>query len=269
MFNQQIIEEFRANGGQVAMFPDARLLLLTSTGARSGEPHTTPLGYLPDGGERMIVIASAGGSPKNPDWYHNILVHPLVTVEVGRFTFQAKAAVLEGEEREAAFARAVETDRGWAEYERKSGRELPIVVLETVASGPPQASSFGEMLRMVHESLRRELALVRKELAASGPKLGAQLRINCLTACQGLHFHHTAEDSGAFPRILAEHPELEQVMARLREEHEKIAVILARLQELLKQEGAGDVLTEVDRLIEELEAHLDYEEEQLIPVLDA
>ncbi|GAA4094353.1 nitroreductase/quinone reductase family protein [Nonomuraea soli] len=269
MFNQQIIDEFRANGGQVAMFPDARLLLLTSTGARSGESHTTPLGYLPDGGERMIVIASAGGSPKHPDWYHNVVAHPLVTVEAGRFTFQAKASVLTGQERDEAFARAVETDQGWAEYERRSGRQLPVVVLETVSSGPPQASSFGEALRMVHDSFRRELALVRKELAASGPKLGAQLRINCLTACQGLHFHHTMEDTGLFPRLVAQHPELDQVMARLREEHEKIAVILAALQELLSAEGAGDVLAEVDRLIEELEAHLDYEEEQLIPILDA
>jgi deazaflavin-dependent oxidoreductase (nitroreductase family) len=77
-FNQQIIDEFRANGGQVGgPFEGARLLLLTTIGARSGAPHTTPLGYLPDG-ERSLVIASAGGAPNHPAWFHNLVANPHV-----------------------------------------------------------------------------------------------------------------------------------------------------------------------------------------------
>ncbi|MFG1888915.1 nitroreductase family deazaflavin-dependent oxidoreductase [Micromonospora sp. NPDC049051] len=113
-FNQQIIDEFRANSGRVGgPFAGARLILLTTTGARSGSPHTTPVGYLPDE-ERILVIASAGGSPKHPDWYHNLLADPHVTVEDGVFTYQARAVVLTGAERDEIFARAVEADPGWA-----------------------------------------------------------------------------------------------------------------------------------------------------------
>ncbi|MEU8057449.1 nitroreductase/quinone reductase family protein [Microbispora bryophytorum] len=129
-FNQQIIQEFRANRGKVGgPFEGARLLLLTTTGARSGVPHTVPLGYLDDEGGRMLVIASAGGSPRHPAWYHNVRANPHVTVETGVFTIEAEAAVVEGAERERLFARAVEADSGWADYQTKSGRVLPVVAL--------------------------------------------------------------------------------------------------------------------------------------------
>ena len=114
-FNRQIIEEFRANGGRVGgPFEGGRLLLLTTVGARSGAPHTTPLGYLPDSGGRVLVIASAAGAPKHPAWFHNLVAHPRVTVEAGAFTYEAQAIVLEGAERDRAFARAAETDPGWS-----------------------------------------------------------------------------------------------------------------------------------------------------------
>ncbi|MFD0660427.1 nitroreductase family deazaflavin-dependent oxidoreductase [Thermocatellispora tengchongensis] len=143
-FNRQIIEEFRANRGRVGgPFEGARLILLTTTGARSGAPHTTPLGYLPDGGDRILVIASAGGSPRHPDWYRNLLAHPRATVENGVFTYEAEAEVLEGGERDRIFARAVEADPGWAAYQDKAGRVLPVVALRQVAGGPPQAESWG------------------------------------------------------------------------------------------------------------------------------
>src|SRR4029453_5793967 len=123
-FNTPIIEEFRANQGVVGgMFEGARLLLLTTTGARSGRPHTVPLGYLPDGGERILVIASAGGSPRNPAWFHNLSANPVATVEDGAFTYDVTAQVLDGPERDAVFARAVEQSPGWADYERTAGRE--------------------------------------------------------------------------------------------------------------------------------------------------
>ncbi|MEV4085311.1 nitroreductase family deazaflavin-dependent oxidoreductase, partial [Nonomuraea fuscirosea] len=124
-FNQQIIDEFRANKGQVSgPFEGARLLLLTTIGARTGAPHTTPLGCLPDG-DRVLVIASAGGAPRHPAWYHNLVANPRVTVEDGVFTYEAQAVVLAGEERESVFARAVEADPGWGAYQERSGRVLP------------------------------------------------------------------------------------------------------------------------------------------------
>ncbi|MFE3453134.1 nitroreductase/quinone reductase family protein [Nonomuraea sp. NPDC059194] len=267
-FNQQIIDEFRANQGQVAAFDGARLLLLTTKGARTGASRTTPVGYLPDG-DRLLVIASAMGQNAHPAWYHNLLAHPRATVEDGAFTYEADAVVLEGEERDRLFARAVEADRGWAEYQARTGRVIPVVALHPIHAGPP-AGPMGEVLKTIHGAFRRELALIRKEVAASGPGLGAQLRVNCLTLCQGLHYHHTNEDAGMFPALERDHPELAPAMKRLRDEHEVVARLLARLQELLADDDLDhDVLVaEVDTLATELEAHLDYEEEQLVPILN-
>ncbi|NRQ38055.1 nitroreductase family deazaflavin-dependent oxidoreductase [Nonomuraea sp. NN258] len=269
-FNQQIIDEFRANQGRVGgPFEGARLLLLTTVGAKTGVRHTTPLGYLPDGGERIVVIASAGGSPRHPAWYHNLRANPEVTVEDGTFTYPAKAIVLEGEERDRLFARAVEQDPGWGEYEVRSGRTLPVVALVAVNHGPP-AGRMGDVLRQIHDAFRRELALIRAEVAAAGPRLGAQLRINCLTMCQGLHIHHEREDAGMFPALADRHPELAPAIERLRAEHVVVQQIVARLQELLADDDVApeELRREVDRLTGELEAHLDYEEEQLVPLLN-
>ncbi len=271
-FNQQVIEEFRANGGQVGgYFEGARLLLLTTVGARSGTPHTTPLGYLPDGTERVLVIASAGGAPRDPAWFHNLVANPQVTVEAGVFTYEAEAVVLIGAERDEAFARAAEADPGWADYETKSGRTLPVVALQQVSGGPPNASSWGEALRLIHDGFRREFALIRKEFAQSGPRLGAQLRVNCLTACQGLRFHHTGEDAGMFASLAHRYPELAPTIERLHREHEQISVLLDELQLAVSTDSADPllVLPEVERLTDKLERHLAYEEEQLIPILDA
>ncbi|RKT55035.1 nitroreductase/quinone reductase family protein [Saccharothrix australiensis] len=267
-FNQQVIEEFRANRGRVGgYFEGGRLILLTTTGARTGRPRTTPLGYLPDG-DRILVIGSAGGSDKHPDWYHNILADPTVTVEDGTFTYTAKATVLTGEERDAVFARAVEADAGWGAYQEKTSRVLPVVALEHVEGGPAGVTSMGEALRAVHDAFRRELGIIRGEVAAAAPRLGAQLRINCLTFCQGLEFHHRAEDGAMFPQLADRYPELDGVLARLRAEHERIAELLAELTAVVSGDG-DDVLSRVDALIADLERHLVYEEEQLIPLLDA
>ncbi|TVL87973.1 nitroreductase/quinone reductase family protein [Streptomyces sp. SAJ15] len=272
-FNQQVIEEFRANGGRVrGPFEGARLLLLTTTGARSGARHTTPVGFLPDV-ERVLVIASAGGAPKHPAWFHNLVAQPRVTVEDGLFTYDARAVVLQGAERDEAFARAVESDPGWAEYQAKTERVIPVVALEPIPDGPPKptATSMGAVLQQAHDGIRRELALVRAEIAASGPGLGAQLRVNCLTLCQGLHNHHAGEDAGMFPFLAGRHPELAPVLERLREEHVKIAAALEGLREAVSARGVEPalVLAEVERLADELEGHLRYEEQELIPLLDA
>jgi deazaflavin-dependent oxidoreductase (nitroreductase family) len=274
-FNQQVIEEFRANAGQVGgYFEGARLILLTTTGARSGKPHTTSVGYYPDGGDRVLVIASAAGAPKHPAWFHNLVAHPEVTVETGVFTYEARAEVLEGAARDKAFARAVEADSGWAEYQAKTTRVIPVVALHEIASGGPpnvNASSMGQAVKAIHDAFRRELALIRKEIGDSGATLGAQLRVNCLTFCQGLHNHHTGEDLGMFPFLADRHPELTPALDRLREEHEHIAALTAELKRIIGVDAADPqyVREEVERLTTELEAHLTYEEEQLIPLLDA
>ncbi|MFD6312065.1 nitroreductase/quinone reductase family protein [Streptomyces nigra] len=275
-FNQQIIEEFRANKGRVGgPFEGGRLLLLTTTGARTGRPHTTPVAYLPDGGERVLVIASAAGSPKHPAWFHNLVAHPEVTVEAGAFTYPARAVVLEGEERDRAFARAVEAEPGWAAYQERTERVIPVVALYEIAQGPPNinASSMGEAIKVVHDAFRRELAIIRDEMAKGGSTLGAQLRVNCLTFCQGLHNHHTGEDTALFPFLADRHPAHAPVLDRLREEHEHIADLVERLRRAVGEESASGgpeaARDEVARLTAELEAHLTYEEEQLIPLLDA
>ncbi|MFJ5777477.1 nitroreductase/quinone reductase family protein [Streptomyces sp. NPDC093094] len=271
-FNQQVIEEFRAHHGKVGGFLEgARLLLLTTRGARSGRPRTVPLGYLPDGGERVLVIASAAGAPRHPAWYHNLLAHPEVTVEDGVFTYRARAVPLAGQERDRAFARAVEADPGWAEYQSRTDRILPVVALHALpAEGPPNvnAGSMAEGLKVIHDAFRRELALLRSEMSASGPGLGAQLRANCLTFCHGLHNHHTGEGLGLLPAVEARHPQAAQAVARLHAEHEKIAALVEELRAAIDGGDAAVARAEVERLTFELEAHLAYEEEQLIPLLD-
>ncbi|MGW6959683.1 nitroreductase/quinone reductase family protein [Streptomyces chartreusis] len=279
-FNQQVIEEFRANKGRVGgYFEGARLLLLTTTGARTGRPHTTPVGYLPDSDDRVLIIASAAGAPRHPAWFRNLVANPRVTVESGAFTYEARAVVLEGEERDRIFARAVEADPGWAAYQEKTERVIPVIALHSLAEGGPgniNASSMGEALKVVHDAFRRELELIRAEVAA-GDKgsttgtLGAQLRVNCLTFCAGLHNHHTGEGLAMFPFLEDRYPELAPALARLRNEHDRIAELVEDLRRVVGDENADPdtARREVERLTTALEAHLTYEEEQLIPLLDA
>jgi deazaflavin-dependent oxidoreductase (nitroreductase family) len=129
-FNRAIIEEFRANDGKVGgPFEGAPVLLLTATGAKSGERRTTPVMYLQDG-DRMVIFASKGGAPNNPAWYHNLRANPSATVEVGNEKVDVDAVVTEGEERERLFRRQAEIFPQFADYERKTTRQIPVVALE-------------------------------------------------------------------------------------------------------------------------------------------
>lgn len=129
-FNENLIAEYRANGGRVSgQFAGAPLLLLTTTGAKSGQPRTTPLAYTADG-DRLLVIASKGGAPTHPDWYHNLRANPEVTVELGTEAFSARATVPEGEERDRLVDQMAEQMPGFADYQRNTTRRIPVVVLE-------------------------------------------------------------------------------------------------------------------------------------------
>ena len=132
-FNQAVIDQFRANDGKVGgYFAGANLLLLHTTGAKSGQPRTNPMVYVPDG-DRIVVIASKGGDDSNPDWYYNLLANPNVTVELGNEKFQARAiAVTDEPERSRLYAKMVEHRSGFADYEHKTSRKIPAVVLERV-----------------------------------------------------------------------------------------------------------------------------------------
>jgi deazaflavin-dependent oxidoreductase (nitroreductase family) len=129
-FNRAIIDEFRANGGKVGgPFEGAPVLLLTTTGAKSGERRTTPVMYLPDG-ERMVIFASKAGAPTNPAWYHNLLANPAATVEVGEDTVKATAVVTTGEERNRLFDRQAGLHPQFKEYAQKTTRQIPVIALE-------------------------------------------------------------------------------------------------------------------------------------------
>jgi deazaflavin-dependent oxidoreductase (nitroreductase family) len=132
-FNQATIDEFRANNGKVGgYFAGANMLLLHTVGARSGQARTNPVVYVSDG-DRLVVIASKGGADRNPDWYYNLLANPNVTVELGTEQFPARAtAVTEEPERSRLYAKMVEHRPGFADYERKTSRKIPAVILERV-----------------------------------------------------------------------------------------------------------------------------------------
>jgi deazaflavin-dependent oxidoreductase (nitroreductase family) len=129
-FNRQLIEEFRANGGKVTgQFANRPLLLLTTTGAKSGRSYTTPVVYTTDG-DRIVIIASKGGAPTSPDWYHNLVAHPTATLEIGSERFQVRAVVATGKERERLFKNQADQMPNFAEYQKKTSRQIPVIVLE-------------------------------------------------------------------------------------------------------------------------------------------
>jgi deazaflavin-dependent oxidoreductase (nitroreductase family) len=128
-FNAGIIDEFRANQGKVKAFGDAPVVLLTTTGAKSGEERVNPLVALLQG-DRIYVVASKAGAPTNPDWYFNLLAHPEVGVELGTERFRAVAEPVSGPERDRLFAAQVAVQPGFAEYEKTAGdRVIPVVEL--------------------------------------------------------------------------------------------------------------------------------------------
>jgi deazaflavin-dependent oxidoreductase (nitroreductase family) len=128
-YNRAIIEEFRTNAGKVGGSWEGRdLLLLTTTGRKTGRPHTTPMVYTRES-DRLLVYASKGGAPKHPDWYLNLVADPNVVVEVGADRYAATATPLAGAERDREFASQVERAPAFGEYQEKTSRVIPVVAL--------------------------------------------------------------------------------------------------------------------------------------------
>ncbi|MFI1931288.1 nitroreductase/quinone reductase family protein [Streptomyces sp. NPDC020330] len=285
-FQLSVIAEFRANAGKVGgPFEGSDLLLLTTTGARSGTQHTTPLGYVRDG-RRLLVVASNLGAPLHPDWYHNLLARPTVRVELGDEEFETLAVPAEGARRDELFARVVAEAPGYAEYQDATDRVLPVVVLELPDpdATAPAITSLADKLVEAHTWLRGQLLHVGAETEAHfaarashpgggeppAPGLGLQIRQRCLAFCQALEFHHTAEDGHLLPTMRGHHPHLVDVFDRLREEHRSIGAVQTALAALLADVALAEpdrFRAELARMTRELTAHLDYEEEHLLPLL--
>ena len=128
-FNKRIMAEFHANGGKVGgRFAGADILILTSTGARTGQTRWNPLAYSRDG-DRYVIVASKGGSPTSPDWYYNLVAYPSAVIEVGTDVIEVEASVAKGVERERLYAQHASKMPQFLEYAKNTSREIPVVVL--------------------------------------------------------------------------------------------------------------------------------------------
>jgi deazaflavin-dependent oxidoreductase (nitroreductase family) len=133
---EALVADFRAHGGAVTSGPFAGrpVLLLTTTGAQSGQPRLAPLVYS-RAGELYVIVASKGGAPTHPAWYHNLVAHPIVTVEVGAEKLEVRARVAEGAERDRLFAQHSSISPAFNDYQKRTSRVIPVVVLERLGQG--------------------------------------------------------------------------------------------------------------------------------------
>ncbi|TDU02647.1 deazaflavin-dependent oxidoreductase (nitroreductase family) [Streptomyces sp. 846.5] len=282
-WNEQIIREFRENNGRVGgMFEGVPLVLITTAGARSGRPHTTPVVCLRDSG-RVVVFGSNMGKDRHPDWYRNILGTAQVTMETGTAegrvkSFSTRAVVLEGEERDRLWEQQCSLDPAFRAYQEKTARQIPVIALHPLdlSADPSRNRLIGEQLLAHHRDLRAELARLRaaidpaKATPEAEPEAAAQLRAHCLAFCFGLQLHHTRED-GAFTEFERVYPHLAPAITRLRAEHAVVEQGLKEFKALLSGAGAAgesdSVRAELERVVAGLEQHFAYEEEQLLPAL--
>ena len=140
-WNKNIIEEFREHGGEVGgAFTSMPLLLLHHRGAKSGTERVNPVAYQRLDDDTVAIFASKGGSPTNPDWFHNLRANPHTRVEIGTDTIDVVARVAEGEERDRIWERQKEQAPGFASYEQKTSRQIPVVILQRV---PAEAKAVG------------------------------------------------------------------------------------------------------------------------------
>ncbi|MEV6909560.1 nitroreductase/quinone reductase family protein [Amycolatopsis sp. NPDC051071] len=275
-FNDQVIEEFRQHKGKLGgRFEGWELILLTTTGARSGKRRTNPLGYLEIDG-KTVVVASNMGASEHPGWYHNIRHDQRVTIETGTETYEAIAAIPPAAERDALFAKAVELEPGFAEYQAKTTRELPVVILSRVDD---RVRGIGDFLVEVHEWLREELKTLRAGVddlvagRADSLIMEKSLRAHCVSFCEALTKHHTGEDMGAFPMLAQRFPALAPSLTKLGEDHVVVASLQKRIRELVEGYVHGEsdpvrLRDDFDVLAGKLEAHFAHEEETVVAALN-
>ena len=133
-FNEKIIEEFRANEGRVGgMFEGARMILIHHIGAQSGVERVAPLVHFPEDDDHTVIVASAGGAPNHPAWFHNLKANPKIEVEVGTERYTVLAEELPRTERDEYWKRVVAENPGFADYERKTDRVIPLVRLSRLS----------------------------------------------------------------------------------------------------------------------------------------
>jgi deazaflavin-dependent oxidoreductase (nitroreductase family) len=134
-FNRALIDDLRSNGGKPSggPFMGRDVLILTTKGAKSGASRESPLVYTRDG-SRIVIVASKGGAPTNPSWYHNLAAHPEVTVELGGETFQAKAEIADGPEYERLYKQHADINPTFHDYRARTSRKIPVVLLERIGA---------------------------------------------------------------------------------------------------------------------------------------
>jgi deazaflavin-dependent oxidoreductase (nitroreductase family) len=291
-WNERIIDEFRANNGQVGgPFQGAPLLLMTTQGRRTGKPHTNPAVYLRDGA-RYLVFASNAGGPTNPDWYRNLVANPQVTIEIGAEAgtvrpYATGAVPLEGAERDRFWERQCSIDPSFRDYERRTTRTIPVVALHLLdlAATPELGKAMGDALIVGHDTLRAQLEDIRSQIEGilAGDLVpepaGLQpasptdrLHRSCLTYCYGLQVHHIRED-GAFSTLEDRYPQLTPILDHLRAEHRVVEKTLADFESFLERGPAGDLADVralsgvLGRVVADLEEHFTYEEEHLLPTM--
>ncbi|SDU68851.1 nitroreductase/quinone reductase family protein [Amycolatopsis keratiniphila] len=272
-FNDQVIEEFRQGKGGTS--EGWKLILLTTTGAKTGKRRTNPLGYLEIDG-KTVVVASNMGAPAHPGWYHNIRRDHRVTVETRSETYEAVAAVPPAVERDALFAKIVAEEPGFAEYQAKTTRELPVVILHRIDE---RVRGLGDFLVEVHEWLREELKSLRAGVEdivagrADALIMEKSLKAHCVSFCEALTKHHTGEDMGAFPMLAQRFPALAPVLTKLGEDHVVVAATQKRIRALVEGYVHGEsdpvrLRDEFDALAGTLEAHFAYEERSVVEALN-
>ncbi|MGW1676231.1 nitroreductase/quinone reductase family protein [Saccharopolyspora sp. NPDC002376] len=294
-FNSQVIAEFRRNEGKLTGWMEGwSVCVLTTTGARTGERRETPLGYFEIDGQ-PLVVASVMGGPKNPAWYHNIRKNPQVTVETGTETYEAIATVTTGEQRDELFAAVAEQDEGMREYQRKTTRVLPVIILRRLdpnlvstqdSPGEERVRGLGDFLVEAHDWLREELAVLHRQLDEiiegnttstdldrPKPNLAQQLRTHCAEFCTALKQHHTGEDRGAFPMLAQQFPELTPVLEKLDKEHTVVSQLQEEIRQLVDEyvPGKSDpakLKNYLETLTQDLEAHFTYEEKTIVTALN-
>ena len=264
------------------MFEGSTLALITTIGAKSKKRRTSPLAFMTID-DTPVVVASALGSDKNPGWYHNLIAHPVVTVEDGSDTYAAVAHVPTGNERDLIFDRVVALDSGFLEYQSSTSRTIPVVRLQRLPQGR-WTRGLGDFLKDGHDWLRNKLEeLVQQVEGESTTPASSQEAVESIVSsldrrcdefCASLTEHHTGEDNGAFVMIAKEYPGMKNTVQSLAVQHLSIKGKLPRLRENLLN-LAVDTSDRSARMLffaqfrEELEQHFLYEERTIVPVLNS